>query len=105
MLIAWGAYSIHKGNIRAIWNTPATTIVAAWMSALTGVGPSMASGSQMCNGNIADLPAPPMNISTSAVGMMKPPAAMAFATSAVMNGSVHCPITISPANEKLNDWV
>ena len=26
--------------------TPAVTMVAAWMSALTGVGPSMASGSQ-----------------------------------------------------------
>ena len=26
--------------------TPAATMVAAWISALTGVGPSMASGSQ-----------------------------------------------------------
>ena len=30
----------------------ATTIVAAWISADTGVGPSMASGSQMCSGNM-----------------------------------------------------
>jgi hypothetical protein len=28
-------------------NTPAVTIVAAWMRADTGVGPAMASGSQM----------------------------------------------------------
>ena len=32
------------------------TIVAAWMSADTGVGPSMASSSQACSGNCADLP-------------------------------------------------
>src|SRR5574343_1881749 len=34
------------------------------MRAETGVGPSMASGSQICSGNIADLPAPPINTST-----------------------------------------
>ena len=37
-------------------NTPAATIVAAWSRADTGVGPSIASGSQMCSGNWADLP-------------------------------------------------
>ena len=37
-------------------------MVAACISAETGVGPSIASGSQMCKGNIADLPAPPINI-------------------------------------------
>jgi len=31
---------------RATMYTPAATMVAAWISALTGVGPSMASGSQ-----------------------------------------------------------
>ncbi len=31
------------------------TIVAAWIRALTGVGPSMASGSQVCSGTCADL--------------------------------------------------
>ncbi len=30
------------------------TIVAAWMSALTGVGPSIASGSHVCSGICAD---------------------------------------------------
>src|SRR6185436_20289809 len=55
-------HEIEKtGNKRATRNTPATTIVAAWINAETGVGPSIASGSQMCNGNIADLPAPPIN--------------------------------------------
>ncbi len=32
--------------MRAIRYTPAVTIVAAWMRAETGVGPSIASGSQ-----------------------------------------------------------
>ena len=35
-------------------------MVAAWISALTGVGPSMASGSHTCSGNCADLPIGPM---------------------------------------------
>ena len=44
-------------------NTPAVTMVAAWMSAETGVGPSIASGSQVCSRNCADLPIAPMNSS------------------------------------------
>ncbi len=36
---------------RAMRYTPAVTMVAAWMSADTGVGPSIASGSQVCSGN------------------------------------------------------
>ncbi|CDA20984.1 unknown [Bacteroides sp. CAG:144] len=51
----------YIGKRRATKNTPATTIVAAWIRADTGVGPSIASGNQICNGNIADLPAPPIN--------------------------------------------
>jgi len=35
------------GDRRQTMNTPAVTIVAAWISALTGVGPSIASGSQV----------------------------------------------------------
>ena len=49
----------NTGIMRATRYTPATTMVAAWMSALTGVGPSIASGSQTWNGNCADLPAAP----------------------------------------------
>src|SRR5487761_898949 len=57
---AKGAYSI-SGDIRAIMNTPAVTIVAAWISAETGVGPSIASGSQVCRPSCADLPIAPTN--------------------------------------------
>ena len=35
------------------------TIVAAWMRALTGVGPSIASGSHVCSGICADFAAAP----------------------------------------------
>ena len=41
-------------------------MVAAWIRADTGVGPSMASGSQVCRKNWADLPMAPMNSSTPA---------------------------------------
>ena len=44
-------------------NTPAVTIVAAWISAETGVGPSIASGSQVCSPSCADLPIAPTNSS------------------------------------------
>src|SRR6476646_8289263 len=44
---------------RATMYTPAVTMVAAWISAETGVGPSMASGSQTYSGNCADLPHAP----------------------------------------------
>ena len=40
-------------------------MVAAWISALTGVGPSIASGNQTCSGNWADLPMDPQKISTA----------------------------------------
>ena len=36
-------------------------MVAAWIRAETGVGPSIASGSQVCRKNWADLPMAPMN--------------------------------------------
>ena len=41
----------NTGYRRAPRYTPATTIVAAWISADTGVGPAIASGSQVCSGN------------------------------------------------------
>ena len=53
------------GNNLATKNTPATTMVAACINAETGVGPSMASGNQICNGNMALLPAPPINTNTN----------------------------------------
>ena len=39
------------GKNLPVRNTPAATIVAEWTSADTGVGPSIASGNQTCNGN------------------------------------------------------
>ncbi len=42
-------------------NTPAVTMVAAWISADTGVGPSIASGNQVCRPSCADLPIAPTN--------------------------------------------
>src|ERR1700733_1404589 len=53
------------GNNLATRYTPATTMVAACINAETGVGPSIASGNQICTGNMADLPAPPANTNTN----------------------------------------
>ena len=39
---------------------PAVTMVAAWIRAEIGVGPSIESGSHTCKGNCADLPIAPM---------------------------------------------
>src|SRR6201986_1597848 len=44
----------NRGDMRATMKMPAVTIVAAWMSAEIGVGPSIESGSQTCNGTCAD---------------------------------------------------
>src|SRR5690625_278456 len=55
---------------RTIRYTPADTIVAAWVSADTGVGPAIASPNQACSGTWADLPhaasssTKPMTVST-----------------------------------------
>src|SRR6059036_2503198 len=46
--------SSNSGWSRTIMKTPAVTIVAAWMRALTGVGPSIASGSHVWSGSCAD---------------------------------------------------
>ena len=46
---------------------PALTIVAAWIRADTGVGPSIASGSQTWSGNWALLPIAPANSSSEMI--------------------------------------
>src|SRR6185369_17456103 len=51
----------NSGDMRATMKMPAVTIVAAWISAEIGVGPSMESGSQTCSGTCALLPIAPMN--------------------------------------------
>src|ERR1700689_3908666 len=60
----------NSGDMRATMKMPAVTMVAAWMSAEIGVGPSMESGSQTCKGTCADLPIAPtkrqMQMSVSA---------------------------------------
>jgi len=61
--------------------TPAVTIVAAWIRAEMGVGPSMASGSQVCKGNCADLPAAPENIPNAARVRVVPPSNPSLANS------------------------
>ena len=50
--------------MRATMKMPAVTIVAAWISAEIGVGPSIESGSHTCSGTCADLPIAPMNRQT-----------------------------------------
>src|SRR5881394_3776222 len=57
---------LSSGLMRTIRYTPAVTMVAAWIRADTGVGPSMASGSQMYSGIWADLPTAPRNSSRQA---------------------------------------
>ena len=60
-----GGDTEKTGNNLATRYTPATTIVAACINADTGVGPSIASGNHICKGNIALLPAPPINTKTN----------------------------------------
>jgi hypothetical protein len=48
-------------------------MVAAWIRALTGVGPSIASGSHTCSGNWALLPTAPMKTRITAVVNREPP--------------------------------
>jgi hypothetical protein len=56
--------SSNSGDMRATMKMPAVTMVAAWISAEIGVGPSIESGSHTCSGTWADLPIAPMNSST-----------------------------------------
>ena len=53
--------SSNSGLMRDTMKMPAVTMVAAWINAEIGVGPSIESGSQTCNGNCADLPIAPIN--------------------------------------------
>ena len=50
-----GRVGEHRADAAPSGNTPAVTIVAAWMSAETGVGPAMASGSQRYSGSCGRL--------------------------------------------------
>ena len=88
--------SIAVGDIltiafaRATMYTPAVTIVAAWISADTGVGPAIASGSHTYSGSCADFPIAPTN-SRSAIGVA---AAAYFPASAFSNPSIPAMSTV-----------
>src|SRR5439155_13458088 len=62
---------------RATRYTPAVTIVAAWISAETGVGPCIASGSQVYRGICADFPVQPRNRNRVMAVTTGPPAGKA----------------------------
>src|SRR6266508_225120 len=67
-------------------------MVAAWMSALIGVGPAIASGSQEWSGNWADLPTtPPSSSSVARVRCSTRPAATASRTSPILNEPAPAP--------------
>src|SRR5580698_5678744 len=51
----------NSGDMRATMKMPAVTMVAAWIRAEIGVGPSIESGSHTCSGTWADLPMAPTN--------------------------------------------
>src|SRR4051812_8712468 len=61
----------------AVMKMPAVTIVAAWINAETGVGPSIASGSQTYKGICADLPVAPI-IRHSAMAVITPAPAVSM---------------------------
>ena len=70
--------------------TPAATMVAAWISADTGVGPAIASGSQTWSGNWADFPMAPPNRRKAAT--VSVPAAISWCSTAwVMAGMFAVP--------------
>ena len=71
-------------------NTPATTMVAAWISAETGVGPAMASGNQVCRKNWPDFDmtaASRQNDATSSAVWLTVPEAAAVSISRMLKVS------------------
>src|SRR5216683_6001367 len=66
VFMAVGA-STNTAFERATMYTPAATIVAAWINAETGVGPSIASGNHTCSGNCADFPTAPQKIRSATI--------------------------------------
>ena len=79
---------------RTMMYTPAVTIVAAWISALAGVGPAIASGSQVKSGICADLPVTPSTRNSVMI------------VSQVEKGSTIGPMAISrPSSRKRSVWL
>ena len=71
-------------ELRATRKTPAVTIVAAWISAETGVGPAIASGNQTKSGICALLPAQPRNRKRQMAVTTIPPAGSWSALAAIV---------------------
>src|ERR1700676_823621 len=59
--VSAGSDSSNRGDILATMKMPAVTMVAAWINAEIGVGPSIESGSHTCSGTWADFAMAPMN--------------------------------------------
>lgn len=72
------------------------TIVAAWISAEIGVGPAIASGSHVCSGNCALLPATPASSSRPAAVNVTPEWSWA-STSAIRKLPVDTPSSAMPS--------
>src|SRR5215216_674019 len=73
----------YNGDMRATMKMPAVTMVAAWISAEMGVGPSIESGSQTCSGNCALLPIAPMNrqMQVTVISIQSVPGKLSLASS------------------------
>ncbi len=84
--------------LRASTYTPAVTMVAAWIKAETGVGPSIASGSQMKSGICALLPVAPRNRSSVAVVMAAPPATNTCGAAEKTRSKSSDPVTVTSMN-------
>ena len=76
---------------------PAVTIVAAWINALTGVGPAMASGSQTYSGICADLPVAATKKSRQ-TSVTTPVGSKPACASIAPNDSVHTSCAAKPQN-------
>src|SRR5258706_7544718 len=76
--------SSKSGDMRATMKMPAVTIVAAWISAEMGVGPSIESGSQTCSGNCALLPIAPAKRQMQITDMSDHPLPGMISTSLLM---------------------
>ena len=79
-------------------------MVAAWIRALTGVGPSMASGSHVWSGICADLATAPTrrrNAANSSIPLSLPDGSFPFAQK-----SMHCPgfPTAPKTTAKVSEW-
>ncbi len=79
-------------------------MVAAWIRADTGVGPSIASGSHTCSGNCADLPTVPIKISSEiAVAALIPKNVVWLCNRSSNAGLKICPSAVPKVNDPA--WV